>query len=249
MTKTRLHLLRECRSLTASGSIQSFKKSAGIRQSEHMEYARPDDQVHSVLPSPADSSNEMSLQEITSFSVSSVGVSHDNFNSLKEKVFGPLQSSLQGESVSSSPDPEMHLPESDNAMGPSNRCQGVTTGECVISIAGQTPCSPPEASQSSSRSTKASTDSNPTAGTMVPTRMQSYRSSIPSLMSLGRRLSMKYSESTLGDVISIMRNLSVSSSTSGKGTHKLGRWRKRKKTTLRTCYHASLPSMKPQLWI
>jgi ankyrin repeat protein len=228
MTKTRLRLLRECRSLRTSGSIRSCKKSAGIRlQTEGVEHESSDHQVPSLLPSQADSSHGLSLQEITSFPMSSVGVFNDDLGSLGEETFALLQGPSERPDVSLSHHLEKQLLDSDDVMEPSNRCQGDTTGGYVISVAAQTSSSPPATSRSS-HSTKATTHQNSTATTLVPTRLQSCRSSIPSLMSLGRRLSMKYSESILGDVISIMRNLSVSSNTNEKRTKKFGSWWKRK---------------------
>jgi hypothetical protein len=77
-----------------------------------------------------------------------------------------------------------------------------------------------QASEPSLESTKSSTQSvgpltddwQPHTSSLVPTRDKSCRSSIPSITSLARRLSLKYSESYLGDVISIMRRLSIAGS-------------------------------------
>jgi ankyrin repeat protein len=77
-------------------------------------------------------------------------------------------------------------------------------------------CQSPE-SPSSSPVTDPSKDSgHRNDRSLVPARIQSCRSSIPSLTSLGRRLSLKYSESCLGDIISVMRRLSISSKASEK---------------------------------
>jgi len=219
-------------------------------QSEEMESARRSHQVHLRSPgilddmplqdiasfgtSFTDDNNQNRFhddsptQELTAFSMSPIGIFDNEIGCMLDGVADPLPELPQAQDESSWSDLEIHLPELDASMESFNQIQDETTAEGAESLAEQIGTSSSQTSQSNLHLTRAFSNYKPTSRDLAPTRMQSSKSSIPSLLSLGRRLSMKYSESLLGDVISIMRNFSVSSKANERSTRKFGSWLKLK---------------------